>query len=346
MAKTYEHLSESERRRIERLKTSGWSIHGIAEALDRGLGTVSEEISRNKVKGVYDAKKAEGKARVRRKNSKQQCLKVVSHFGLRSYVEEKLKEEWSPELIAGRIKQIDRHLPRLSPKSIYAFVYSVYGRPFEQFLYSNMVNKKGGPKRGTKVVMDGRVSIEKRPKHVEKRLQFGHFEGDFIESGRDGTGSLLVFVERKTRYPFIRYCLDRSTSKVNEMIFGLLRNTPIESLTLDNDLSFQKHQALSVMIDAVVFFCHPFTSSEKGTVENRNRAIRRTLPKKTDLSQVPEETIKLVETKLRNRPMKCLVYRTPQEAWDMEMLKVAKKEKINSSTVLLRVLKANVGRSA
>jgi len=346
MTKTYEHLSESERRRIERLKTSGWSIHGIAEALGRGLGTISEEIERNKVKGAYDAKKAESKARVRRKNSKQQCLKVVSHFALRSYVEEKLKEEWSPELIAGRIKKIDRYLPRVSPKAIYAFVYSVYGRPFEQFLYSNMVNKKGGPKRGSKTVMDGRTSIEKRPKRVEKRLQFGHFEGDFIESGKDGTGSLLVLVERKTRYPFIKYCLDRSTAKVNEMIFGLLRNVRIESLTLDNDLSFQKHQVLSEMINAIVFFCHPFTSSEKGTVENRNRAIRRTLPKKTDLSQVGEETIKLIETKLRNRPMKCLNYRTPQEAWDIEMLKIVQKEKTNSNPVLLEVLKANVGGSA
>lgn len=209
-----------------------------------------------------------------------------------------------------------------------------------------MVNKKGGPKRGKKAVMDGHISIEKRPKRIEKRLQFGHFEGDFIESGKDGRGSLLVLVERKTRYPFIEYCLDRSTAKVNEMIFRLLRNTPIESLTLDNDLSFQKHQALSEMIDAIVFFCHPFTSSEKGTVENRNRAIRRTLPKKTDLSQVSEKTIRLIEMKLRNRPMKCLNYWTPQEAWDMEMLKMVKKEKVDSNTVLLEVLKANVGGSA
>jgi transposase, IS30 family len=346
MAKTYEHLSENERRRIERLKTSGWSIHGIAVALGRGPSTISEEIGRNKVKGAYDAKKAENKARVRRKNSKQQCLKVVSRFGLRSYVEEKLKEEWSPELIAGRIKEIDRHLPRVSSKAIYAFVYSVYGRPFEQFLYSNMVNKKGGPKRGKKAVTDGRTSIEKRPKRVEKRLQFGHFEGDFIESGKDGTGSLLVLVERKTRYPFIEYCFDRGTAKINEMIFRLLRNAPIESLTLDNDLSFQKHQALSEMINAIVFFCHPFTSSEKGTVENRNRAIRRTLPKKTDLSKVSKETIKLIETKLRNRPMKCLNYRTPQEAWNIEILNAARREKNNSNAVLLEVLKANTRCSA
>src|SRR3989344_9010469 len=182
---TYEHISESERRRIERLRNGEWGVRETARALGRSVGTISEEIRKNSVRGAYDAKKAEHKAHVRRKYSKQQCLKVVSNSELRRYVEEKLILEWSPELIAGRIRKIDRHMPRVSPKAIYAFVYSVYGRPFEQFLYSNMVKKKGGPKRGRTTVMDGRISIEKRPKRVEKRAQFGHFEGDFIESGKD-----------------------------------------------------------------------------------------------------------------------------------------------------------------
>jgi len=338
----YEHLSESERRRIERLTASEWGVRSIARALGRGVGTISEEIRRNKVKGIYDAKKAGHKARVRRQYSKQQCLKVVSHPELRRYIEEKLREEWSPELIAGRIKHIDRHLPRVSPKAIYAFVYSVYGRPFEQFLYSKVVKKKGGPKRGTKAVMDGRTSIEKRPKSVEKRKVFGHVEGDFIESGKGGSGSLLVLVERKTRYPFVAYCADRTATAVNALIFSLLKDMPLASLTLDNDVSFKKHRALSELIETTVFFCHPYTSSEKGTVENRNRAIRRTVPKRTDLSQVPSETIQTIQTKLRNRPMKCLGYKTPQEAWDAEM----QKQKTASGAVSLRVLKINPGCSA
>jgi transposase, IS30 family len=338
----YEHLSESERRRIERLTTSGWSVRSIAKALGRGVGTISEEIQKNSVHGVYDARKAEHKAYVRRKYSKQQCLKVTSDSDLRKYVEEKLRKEWSPELIAGRIRRIDRHLPHVSPKAIYAFVYSVYGRQLEQFLYSKMVHKKSGPKRGRKAVMDGRISIEQRPARVEKRKEFGHFEGDFIESGRDGTGSLLVLTERKTRYPFIAYCADRTASAVNDLVFNLLRTVSIKSLTLDNDVSFKKHQALSELISATVFFCHPYTSNEKGTAENRNRVVRRTVPKKTDLSQVSEETIRMIETKMRNRPMKCLGYRTPQEAWDAEI----QKQKSATSAVLFRVLKANVECSA
>ncbi|OGG78347.1 hypothetical protein A3A36_01515 [Candidatus Kaiserbacteria bacterium RIFCSPLOWO2_01_FULL_52_12b] len=342
MAQTYEHLSENERRRIERLKISGWGVRSIARALGRGIGTISEEIQRNKVKGAYDAKKAGHKARVRRQYSKQQCLKVVSNPVLQAYVEEKLEEEWSPELIAGRIRNVDRHLPRVSPKAIYTFVYSVHGRPFEQFLYSKIVKKQGGPKRGTKAIMDGRISIEERPARVEKRKEFGHFEGDFIESGKDGTGSLLVLVERMTRYPFVVYCADRTAAAVNALIFQLLSNVPLKSITLDNDVSFKKHQALSELIGAVVFFCHPYTSSEKGTVENRNRAVRRTVPKKTDLSQIPEETIHMIETKMRNRPMKCLGYRTPQEAWDAQI----QKQKSATSAVSWGVLKANVECSA
>ena len=339
---TYEHLSENERRRIERLKNSGWSVRSIAGALGRGIGTISDELQRNRVKGTYSAKKAEHKAYVRRKYSKQQCLKVVNNRELRKYVEEKLREEWSPELIAGRIRKIDRHLPRVSPKAIYAFVYSVHGRPFEQFLYSKAVKKKGGPKRGRRAVMDGRTSIEQRPAKIEKRKEFGHVEGDFIESGKDGTGSFLVLVERKTRYPFLAYCADRSASAVNALVFHLLQYMPLKSLTLDNDVSFKKHRTLSELIGAVVFFCHPYTSSEKGTVENRNRAIRRTVPKRTDLSQVQEETIRMIETKMRNRPMKCLGYRTPQEAWDAEM----QKQKSAFSAVSLGVLKANLECSA
>ena len=338
----YEHISDSERRRIERLRKSGWSVRGIAKALGRGVGTVSEEIRKNSVRGVYDARKAQHKAWVRRKYSKQQCLKVAMHPGLRQYVEEKLREEWSPELIAGRIRNIDRHVPRVSPKAIYAFIYSVHGRQLEQFLYSKMVHKKSGPKRGRKAVMDGRISIEQRPARVEKRKEFGHVEGDFIESGRDGSGSLLVLTERKTRYPFIAYCADRSAAAVNELIFTLLKSVPLKSLTLDNDVSFKKHQRLSELIGAIVFFCHPYTSNEKGTVENRNRVVRRTVPKKTDLSQVSAETIQMIQMKMRNRPMKCLGYKTPQEAWDAEM----RKQKSAKSAVSWGVLKANVECSA
>lgn len=321
MANIYEHLSDSERRRIGRLRNSGWSVRQIGKALGRSVSTVSDEIKRNSVKGTYDPHRAAHKAYVRRKYSKVQGLKVVQARGLRPFVEEKLQAEWSPEMIAGRIRLVETTLPPVSTKAIYKFVASVQGRPFEHCLHRRRVHRKGGPKRGRKAVLDGRVSIEQRPKHVEERQEFGHFEGDFIESGKDGSGSLLVLVERKTRYPFLAYCGDRTTKTVNELAVRLLSGVPVASLTLDNDLSFQKHEELSRLLGTTIFFCHPYCSHEKGTVENRNGRIREKIPKRTDLSQVPEEVIRAVETKLRSLPMKCLNWQTPQESWDEEMKK-------------------------
>jgi len=340
---TYEHLCASERRRIERLKAGGAGVCAIARALGRSPSAISEELKRS-VRGAYDAKKAEHKAYVKRKYSKVQCMKVVKDDDLRPFVEKKLALDWSPEMISGRIKEVEKGLPQVSAKAVYKFVHSVYGRKLEKHLYRRRVKRKGGPKRGRKVVMDGRTSIEKRPKSVEKRKQFGHFEGDFIESGKDGTGSLLVLVERKTRYPFIAYLESKKTKDVSALLAHLLAGVPIESLTLDNDLSFQKHQELSELLGVVVYFCHPYASSEKGTVENRNGRVRNLgIPKRTDLSTVPKETIRAIQEKLRNLPMKCLGWKTPQEAWDIEMKKAAER---GSGTIRMSLLKANERCSA
>ena len=94
---------------------------------------------------------------------------------------------------------------------------------------------------------------------------------------------------------------------------------PVLSLTLDNDISFQKHAALSALIEATVYFTRPYTSSDKGTVENRNGRIREFVPKRCDISQVPAEMIALAEQVLRTCFMKCLGFKTPEEAWDAEM---------------------------
>jgi len=329
MGKTYEHISDSERRRIERLRESGKSLRTIAERLGRGVSTVSEELKRNKVKGVYDARKAQHKAYVRRWRSKQDCLKVVMDAPLKKYVEDRLRDEWSPELIAGRLKQQQKVLPYASTKAIYKFVYSVHGRALEPLLYYNAVHKKGGPKRHSTVWEDGRISIEQRPTNVLLRKEFGHFEGDFIESGKDGEGCILVLSERKTRYPFVRYCDDRSTAAVNALIAETLKNARMKSLTFDNDISLQKHKELSALVAADVFFCHPQSPHEKGGVENRNKAIRRYVPKKSDISQYQDQ-LRAIEHKLRARPMKCLNFQTPQEVWDKEKQKQASKNTARS----------------
>ena len=101
---------------------------------------------------------------------------------------------------------------------------------------------------------------------------------------------------------------------------------PIESLTLDNDLSFKKHVELSELLQATVYFCHPFASHEKGTVENRNKAIRRYAKKRSDLSKYPLSHFAMIEEKLRTRFMECLNFKTPKEMFEIEMKSYEKKQ--------------------
>jgi IS30 family transposase len=333
----YTHIDENERRRIERAIGAGKGVREIARMTGRSPGTISEELKRNRVRKKYTRQGAHQKAYLRRKRSKLQCLKVAMDPKLKKYVTENIEADQSPEAIAGRLKNIETQLQYASTKAIYAFVHSPHGRKIEKHLYSKAVKKRGGPKRGArKVSIDGRIMIDQRPKKVEKRKEFGHFEGDFIESGKDGHGSLLVLVERKTRYPFLVYTDDKSTTHINALVATTLRDVPLKSLTLDNDLSFQKHTELSALLDAIVFFCHPYQSSEKGTVENRNRAVRRYVPKKTNLSSVSIERFQEIEQILRTRYMKVLDFKTPKEAWkvEIERTQIVEKKKRNRGTMV------------
>lgn len=322
------HIEYNERRSIERYRKKKRGVRFIARALERSVSSISEEIQKGSVHGVYRADQVERKAKLRRKQSKQQCLRVATDPVLKAYVTKHLKDDQSPEAIAGRLKCIDTHLPYASPKAIYHFVYGNHGGPLEHHLYRKRVKRKSGPKRGGVPPRDTtKVSIEKRPQKANIRSEFGHFEGDFIESGRDGTGSLLVLVERKTRYPFLIYTEDKTTLTINELIAGCLRGVPVKSLTLDNDISFQKHEELSALVDAVVYFTHPYSSCEKGTVENRNHRIREFIPKRADISKIPLALIQQAEDHLRTRFMKCLDFQTPAECWEIELTKAHDKIK-------------------
>ncbi len=322
----YTHIGESERRRIERALKGEKSFRAIAKAIDRSVSNIAAEVKRGGGRKKYRADRAQKKAVRTRQNSKIQCMKVAMDRTLKKYVLKKLKKKWSPELISGRLRKHDTGILYASGKAIYKFVGSVHGRNVEKYLFSSS-HRRRGPKHGSrKVKLDGRLMIDKRPKHVDNRKEFGHFEGDFIESGRDGKGSILHLVERKTRYPFLRKMMDKKTKAVNALVEKTIGAQEPESVTLDNDLSFAKHTEMSELIGAPVYFCNPYHSWEKGTVENRNGRVRIDIPKKTDLSTVGAVRIKTIEKNMRNRPMKVLQFKTPQEAWDIEVKKREQKK--------------------
>ena len=172
--KEYKHFCLYERQRIERYVRKKRSLQFIADKLERSKSNIWYEIKNNSTNGVYDAKKAHHKAYVKRKYSKIQNLKVANDINLREYVETQIKDDQSPEAISGRIKNIETGIKYASTKAIYKFVYSVYGRQIEQHLYQNAVKRKSGPKRGVSITIDGRISIEQRPKSVTNREEISH----------------------------------------------------------------------------------------------------------------------------------------------------------------------------
>lgn len=310
--KNYTHIKKAERLEIAILLNKEYSYREIARVLKRSMSSIFEEINNNSVNGIYDPKKANHKAYVKRKYSKYQGMKVVSDIKLWNYLKEKLQEDWSPENIAGRIENVDTHIKSISAKGIYKFVYSVYGRNLERFLIYK--GKKRKPKTTQKVQqLADRIFIDRRPKIIDKRRRFGDWEGDFIVSGKNGKGVLLTLYERKARYTLIKKMMNKKIDEVHKIICELTGGVIMNSLTLDNDIVFRKHKELSEILGVPIYFCHPYHSWEKGGVENTNKLIRRYIPKGSDISRYSDEYIQMVEDKLNNRPKKCLNFKTPNE---------------------------------
>ena len=311
MNKQYTHISAVEQKEIAFLRGRGYGIRGIANMLKRGKSSIAEEIRRNSVRGRYDPEKAAHKARLRRKQSKYQSMKIVGHPELREYVERRLAADWSPEEIAGRIKEIETRLPYASFRVIYKFVRSIYGRNLEKHLRYHNKKRRGNATPVTK--LEGRKFIDERPEIVDKRRRFGDWEGDFIVSGKQGKGVLLVLHERKARYVLLKKIVGMTIESVHQYIFELTGGVIMNTLTLDNDIIFRKHEELSRLLDVPVYFCHPYHSWEKGGVEYSNKLIRQYIPKRSDVSVYSDEYIQRVQDKLNNRPRKCLGYKTPLE---------------------------------
>ena len=286
---------------------------------------------RNTVKGVYDPLKAQQKSYARRKYSKYQGKKIVQHPKLRTFIEKKLMDDQSPQAIAGRLRKREKDLPSVSKESIYRYIRSPYGRNIERYRQMKRRKKRHRRARGKK--LDGRVFIDKRPQHINKRTRGGHAEADFILSGKNGHGILLVVADRKLRVSFLEQILIVSIHQVHKAFLRIMKRYPeMRSFTTDNDILFRHHKELEKLLKIKIYFCHPYHSWEKGAVENVNKYIRKDIPKGSDLSRYSKKFIASLEEKLNRRAMKCLDYASPQEMLEAfrkrkrrrEMLKLKK----------------------
>ena len=307
------HLSQSERDEIHILKGKGYSLRAISRAMNRSVSTISDEISLNQTNGAYDPKKANHKAYVRRKYSKYQGMKIVSNSKLQEFVDEKLYDDQSPKNLAGRITKHEKYLPSVSKNSIYRYIKSVYGRNIENHRNARKKRRRGG-RRALAEKLKDRVFIDQRPVSIGKRMRIGDAEADFIVSGKSGKGILLVVADRKSRTPFLEKISDVTIENVEFAFLRIKERFPeLRTITTDNDLLFQKFKTLEKLLGVKIYFCHPYHSWEKGTVENINGHIRKDIPKSSDISKYSPEFIQSIEDKLQRKIMAVLDYQTPME---------------------------------
>lgn len=224
-----------------------------------------------------------------------------------------LEDGYSPGIISGWLQYSQNTLPYVSSNSIRRYIRSPYGKLLK--LPVRRKRRKRGKKR---VFLDGRKFIEKRPLMVS----FGDMEADFIVSGKQGKGVILVIMERRTRFLFLRKIEKPSIWNVHLAFLKIKEDFPmIRNITTDNDILFARHKELEALLQREIFFCHQHHPWEKGSVENRNGKIRRYIPKGSDISKYSERKIRDIENILNNRILACLRYRTPKECFDLETQK-------------------------
>jgi IS30 family transposase len=298
------------------------SYADIGEALGRSPYAVWYEYAHNKTKGKYEPRKAQHKAYVRRKYAKFQGMKIVGNSELRDYVEEKLYDDQSPENIAKRIKKHEKHLPPVSKDSIYRYVKSVYGRRIEYYRNQRKKRRRNRSRQSREKLMD-RKFIDKRTKIIEKRRRVGDTEADFLVSGKTGRGVILNVSDRKSRTPFLEKITNPTLENVSLSFLKIQKRFPeLKTITADNDLLLQHHKELEKLLNVSIYFCHPYSSWEKGMVENINGQIRKDIPKSSDISKYSKQFIRKIENKLQRKIYACLDHLTP-----LEVLKKSRKQK-------------------
>jgi len=313
---THTHFKDAERLELSILCGKGYSQREIGSALGRSQSSISREINRNSVKGRYKPKPAKVKARQRRKQSKYQGMKVRERPELEAYVVGKLELKWTPEEIAGRLKEIDTHLPYISAKGIYKWLYSVWGQAYCHLLPKQRHRPRKRRKKKTKREMiPNRIPIHSRPVGADERSEFGHFEEDTAVSGRrtKSKAALAVFCERKARYS----CLSRMHNMRPKIHVKaqqkMAKGLKMKTITYDNGIENKHHEEVAKSLNVHTFFCDPYSSWQKGTVENTIGRIRRFIPKGADIAKFTHDQIAAIEHWLNHTPRKCLNFKTPHE---------------------------------
>ena len=310
---SYTHFSQEERCVLSALLCEGLSLRSIAKKLRRSVGGISTEITRSSPDGSrerYDPYAAQLGSRMKKWNANRR--NPMKDEQLQKHVQSQLREGWSPEVIAGRLKK-ENGKTVVSHETIYQWAYK-----------ENLVGQlpRGKPRRhrkrwrlkasrGTQGL--GVVPrIGERPKAASSRLRFGDWEGDSMLGRRQKGAIISVQQERRSRFVLFTKCRDKSAKQTKQAIVHHFKEIPERlrrSLTLDRGTENAEWEAFGLC----VFFCEPYASWQKGSVENCIGLLRRYLPKGMDLKIVTPKYLQELQDKLNHRPRKCLGFKTPYE---------------------------------
>lgn len=311
----YVQLTLEERCEILMLAKSGISMSEIAERLSRNKSTISRELKRNISKsGDYRPGVAHKRALSKRHDGH---YKLDRDVRLKCYILDKLRIGWSPPTIAGRLCY-ESACSRVCAETIYRYIYeSPFGQRHElhQLLtrFKPRRSKHNGRKK--RINIPNRISIHKRPEAVNQRLEAGHLEADLVMFGRH-KHNLITLIDRKTRHLTIINNPDGKgslgvISKIEKAI--MKHQTKPKTITFDNGTEFTKHTILPSKCELDTYFCDPYSSWQKGSVEHANGIIRRFLPKNYVPLNLNDNMVANVQNAINNTPRKILNWKTPNE---------------------------------
>jgi len=252
-------------------------------------------------------------------------LKLENNEKLLNLVLEKLRLRWSPEQISGHFKLEYRNdkTMNISHETIYQYIYTVAKGALKKELISYLrygkSNRKSrvGSKKNSIRIKD-RITIDERPEEVDARIVPGHWESDLI-IGKDRKTAIGTIVERTTRFTIIVPLKSRTAKDVRKAFAREMRKFPQElrkTLTHDNGLEMAEHKLFTKTTQMQVYFCHPYSSWERGTNENTNGLIRDYWPKGTDFTNLSRYQIKKVQLQLNERPRKILGFKSPSDVFN------------------------------
>jgi IS30 family transposase len=323
----HQQLSVEEREEIQAGLWRKESVRSIARRLERSHSSIVREINKNvpPEQRRYAPRLANERAQAKRKSRGR--TDRLKNETIRQYVVSHLKQRWSPEQIAGRMKL--ESIGSISHEAIYQFVYAQihrngygYIRPGKEDLRPYLRRKQRRrhhhhSRKGQRIFKPKGTSIDERSMIVDLRSRIGDWEGDTVESGDHAPG-VNTLLERMSGVYLVTKVKDKTGSATADAVASRMKDIPEEAkhtLTVDNGPENSDWSTIETVTGLSCFFAHPYRSCERGANENANGLLREYFPKKTDFREVSEKEIARVEYALNSRPRKRHGFRTPLEVW-------------------------------